>query len=405
MKKKVINITLIILTIGMIYEVYSYFNMKQDNKVLENFKEVDVFDNKNKTLSIKVQSGSTNDFTWYDAADRTKWPDKTQYTYVGTKCVDASNQDVGDTKQYVNFNENTYTATITTKKTIYCTLYFGKGRPALEVLDNQGGVYYGSGTTLGQGVKGSRKAVEGLYRFKGDYDKVTNNFVCIGGPLNPDTCGSADGNKYLYRIIGVTDGTEKSTLGLDAGMLKVIKVIPSSTSQAWATTEYSNFDWDNEDNVVRPQLNGTGFYDTLDAGIKSIIPSVKWWKGSVESLKSEETKTRVTEHYKIGLMYQSDYYNSWTYAQNTNSWLHVTHTMSGKTSAYVNKHEWTMSWYGENGRGLCLAWIVQLNGTSVSTAVSGKLVTRPVFFLPSTTGLIGNGTETSPYVITSLSNA
>ncbi len=395
MKNKVFNIILVILTIGMIYEIYSYFNMKQDNKVLEDIKIVDVFDNKEKALSIKVQNGGTNDFTWYDG-DGTIWPDKNQYTYVGTKCTDKDNKDIGDTKPYVNFNETSYTATITTKKTIYCTLYFGKGRPALEVLDNQGGTYYGGGT------KGSRTAVEGLYRFKGTYDQVTNNYICIGGSLNPDKCGTENNNNYLYRIIGVTDGTE-SSLGLTAGMLKVIKVIPSNTSQAWSAN--SDIDWDNGSNTVRIQINGAGFYNGLDAGIQKIIPAVKWWKGDRINATSSgvETKTPTTNSYKIGLMYAGDYYNSWTYATDTNSWLHITHTMSGKTNTYSSTYEWTMTRYGYSIG--YYAWGVSTGGTLGSYYVNSPYAVRPVFYLPSTTGLVGSGTESSPYVITSLSNA
>ncbi len=398
MKKKVFNVILIILTIGMIYEGYSYFNTNPNTKVLEDIKTVDVLNNKDKTLSIKVQSGGENDFEWYEPEDRSKWPDKAQYTYVGTKCEDASGADVGDTKPYVTFNENTYTATITTKKTIYCTLYFGKGRPALEVLDAQGGQYYGGGK------QGSRTAVQGLYRFKGTKDQVTNNFICIGGSLNPDKCGTESSNKYLYRIIGITDGTEASTLGLEAGMLKVIKVIPSSTQQAWSTNYTYDIDWDNGNNTVRVSINGSGFYNDLEVGIQNIIPAVNWWKGKkTGNASGAETKTKTTGQYQIGLMYQSDYYNSWTYATNTNSWLHITNTMSGKVDTYKNTWEWTMTWYGLDGGGN-RAWPVRSDGaleTYNGVTVGGNAV-RPVFYLPSTTGLVGSGSESSPYVITNL---
>ena len=400
MKKKVFNVILVILTIGMIYEIYSYFNTKPNNKVLEDIKTIDVFNNKDKTLSIKVQSGGENDFEWYEPENRSKWPDKAQYTYVGTKCEDANGTDVGDTKPYVTFNENTYTATITTKKTIYCTLYFGKGRPALEVLNAQGGDYYGGGT------KDSRTAVQGLYRFKGTKDQVTNNFICIGGSLNPEKCGTESSNKNLYRIIGVTDGTEESTLGLKAGMLKVIKVIPSSTSQAWSTNDSSNIDWDNENNTVRVSINGSGFYNGLEQGIKNIIPAVKWWKGDRTNATSSgaEKKTATTGQYQIGLMYASDYYNSWGYRSNTNSWLHITNTMSGKTSTYGGNTEWTMTRDVDNTY-FFWAWEVGSDGALDSRHVNSPFTIRPVFYLPSTTGLVGNGTESSPYVITSLSNA
>ena len=399
MKKKALNIIIVILTIGMVYEIYSYFNMKTNNKVLEDIKTVDILDNKNKTISIMVQNGEEGDFEYYPEKGTT-WPDYTKYTYVGTKCTDDAGTNVEDTKQYVQFDEVNNEATITTKKTIYCTLYFGKGRPALEVLDAQGGQYYGGGK------QGSRTAVEGLYRFKGTKAQVTNNFVCIGGPLNPDTCGSAESNEYLYRIIGVTDGTEASDLGLEAGMLKVIKVIPTSTRQAWASNRSTDIDWDNGNNTVRVSINGSGFYNGLEQGIKNIIPAVKWWKGDRTNAESSgaETKTATTGQYQIGLMYAGDYYNSWGYGSNTNSWLHITNTMSGKTSTYSSTYEWTMTRFGLFSGGYN-AWFVATSGNFARNPVNDTPAVRPVFYLPSTTGLVGNGTESSPYVITSLSNS
>ena len=411
-KDKILTIIIIIvgiLILGESYNIIKSLNIK--NEVTEDIKAIDVFKEKDKSLAIMIQSGGENDFEWYEAEDRSKWPDKAKYTYVGTECTDSEGVSVAS-KNVLTFDETTYTAHIKTKQTIYCTLYFGKGRPALEVLNEQGGQYYGGGT------KDKRTAVEGLYRFKGTKDQVTNNFVCIGGSLNPEKCGTENNNEYLYRIIGVTDGTEASNLGLEAGMLKVIKVIPSSTSQQWASSPGSDSDssWDYEPSsqttgaTARWYLNNT-FYNGLEVGIKGIIPALYWWKGDkTGSAASSETKIKTTGQYQIGLMYQSDYYNSWDYSAanpspsspNTNSWLHITHTMSGKESIYKDYGEWTMtradSWD---------VWAIGNGGFLISGAIFVTMTNavRPVFYLPSTTGLVGNGTESSPYVITSLSNA
>ena len=415
MKKRVLNIIVVIITIGIIYEAYSYFNMKPNNKVLENIKIVDKFDKNDKSLSIMIQNDGISDgeteYGWHEAEDKSKWPDLTKYSYAGTECTDASGAKVDNPRQYLQFDEVNKEATITTKKTIYCTLYFGKGRPALETLDAQGGAYYAGGQT-----GDSKVAVEGLYRFKGTYEEVTNNFICIGGPKNPETCGSAENNKYLYRIIGVTDGTESdesNSLGLDKGMLKVIKVIPSSTSQAWASYDIiSYFTWDYKDSteslgaVARWTLNNT-FYNGL-GGVKGLIKDVYWWKGDKTSeTYASESKTRTSEKYPVGLMYKSDYYNSWTYKgypSYTNSWLHIIYTMSGKTGTYGSTYEWTMTRGSANNTGAYEAWYLDYRGDLARRSVEMKYAIRPVFYLKPDVSIIGTGTESSPYIITTLTD-
>ena len=386
MKRKIINILVVILTIGVIYEISSYFIMKQKSEVLQDIKTVDIFENKDKALSIMIQQ---SDYTYKEDTSRNAWPSTSEYLYSGAKCTDKEGKDIGDTSSYISFEETSHTATITTKKTIYCTLYFANGRPALEVLkattDN---TYAGGGEHT--------TAVEGLYRFVGDYDKVTNNYICLGADENPEKCKTNTDN--MYRIIGVTDGTEESTLGLKAGMLKVIKATPSNTSQTWATDQYSNYDWDDTNATARKYLNST-FYNgnTIDSRIKPYIANVYWWKGDNKNYPpTSETKTKTTNQYQIGLMYASDYYNSWSYASNTNSWLHIIRGTS--SSSTYSQNEWTMTKSVPPS-----AWFVYSYGAlSYDFDVSITFAVRPVFYLASNVGLIGFGTETSPYTITTI---
>ncbi len=408
MKKKIIlKLIVILITIGIIYEGYGMIKeFKKSNKVLEDIKTIDVFSKKDKSLAIMIQndgiSADETEYGWHEAEDRSKWPDKNTYTYAGAECTDSEGVSV-PSKNILSFDETTYTAHIKTKQTIYCTLYFGKGRHALETLDAQGGQYY---------ANGNNTAVEGLYRFKGTYSQVTNNFICIGGPKNPETCGSVEGNKYLYRIIGVTDGTEaaeSNSLGLDKGMLKVIKVIPSSTNQKWASSsnKYDNFTWDYEPSsqttgaMARWTLNNT-FYNGL-GGEKNLIKEVYWWKGDRNNAPSSgaEAKTRTSEKYSIGLMYASDYYNSWTYPTasygiHNDSWLHLSRTMSGKTNTYQSKYEWTMTRGGET-----VSSIIDGDGFVSYIDLTYSTIVRPVFYLKSDVAIMGFGTEQSPYIITS----
>ena len=391
MKRKIINILVVILTIGVIYEISSYFIMKQKSEVLQDIKTVDIFENKDKALSIMIQQ---SDYTYKEDTSRNAWPSTSEYLYSGAKCTDKEGKDIGDTTSYISFEETNHTATITTKKTIYCTLYFANGRPALEVLKATKDETYAGG---GQHTT----AVEGLYRFKGDYDKVLNNYICLGADENPDKCKTNTDN--MYRIIGVTDGTEESTLGLKAGMLKVIKATPSNTSQAWATDQSANIDWDNGNNTVRTYLNGT-FYtgSTIDSRIKPYIAEVNWWKGDRTNATSSgvETKTKTSGKYRVGLMYVGDYYNSWTYAGNTNSWLHITHGLSS-SSTYSSTSEWTMTRYGPNDNGNYRAWEVASGPLSYFN-VYITFAVRPVFYLASNVGLVGLGSESSPYTITTI---
>ena len=288
MKKKIFVYTLIVLIIGVIiFEVYSITNIlinHKNNKVLEDIKKIDVFDNKDKTLSIMVQDPTT--YEYKSDTSRTSWPQKTEYMYAGTKCTDASGTDVGDTTPYLKFEESDYTATITTKKTIYCTLYFANGRPALEVLKATNDDTYAGG---GQHTI----AVEGLYRYYGTAAQVTNNYICLGDE-NPDVCKTNTNN--MYRIIGVTDGSEadsNNSLGLEKGMLKVIKATPSNESQAWGNSSSDSSNWDS----AKAQKDIQEFYNTestIDARIKPYIANVYWWKGdrTNATLSDEETKTK-----------------------------------------------------------------------------------------------------------------
>ena len=122
-----------------------------------------------------------------------------------------------------------------------------ESKPVLDMLKETGGdVFAGGGdhTTV----------VDGLYRYKGTYEEVTNNYICLGDE-NPDVCKT---NKdHMYRIIGVT--TE--------GNLKVIKASKSS-SQQWFSSYNDSRKWN--ESVAYTYLNGT-FYNSIDKRIKGLI--------------------------------------------------------------------------------------------------------------------------------------
>ncbi len=246
-------------------------------------------------------------------------------------------------------------------------------------------------------------AVEGLYRYKGTYEEVTNNYICLGDE-DSNTCKTNKDN--MYRIIGVTDGTEENDLGLEKGMLKVIKATLSNKRQTWATNSTSNIDWDNAGNTVRTYLNTT-FYNrnTIDTRIKPYIVEVNWWKGdNTNDSPMSETKISTSAKYRIGLMYASDYYNSWAYADidnpNTNSWLNICHGLSSGSPSCNSEVEWTMTRNRIVGSGG--EWgadQVFLDGYLTFDQVDNTWAVRPVFYLKSNVKLLGSGTESNPFTI------
>ncbi len=371
MKKKVLNILVVILTISIIVEGYICFKNVKNNKVLEDIKTVDIFDNKDKTISIMVQDPTT--FEYQSDTSRTSWPQKTEYIYAGTKCTDASGTDVGDTTPYLKFDESDYTATITTKKTIYCTLYFANGRPALEVLKAKGGDYYAGGgdhTTV----------VDELYRFKGTVGQVDNNYICLGASENPDTCKANSEN--MYRIIGVTTD----------GKLKVIKAKKYGDNQKWNSKASSDVKWNAS--TLYTYLNST-FYNSLNARIQGLIDNYTWKMELTTSTPGTTTGNQdgtIQNH--IGLMYGSDYVNAG--AQDKTNWLFIQNGYSGNPAEF----EWTMSSCGYNGGAR--AWFMRTGGYFGVELVSDPYAVRPVFYLLSTVGLIGEGTVSQPYTVTTI---
>ncbi len=378
MKRKILNILVVILTISIIVEGFICFKNIKNNKVLEDIKTVDIFDNKDKTLSIMVQDPTT--YEYKPDTSRTTWPSKTEYLYAGTKCTDASGNDVGDTTPYLKFDESDYTAIITTKKTIYCTLYFANGRPALEVLSARGGDYYAAGG--GQHTT----AVDGMYRFKGTASQVTNNYICLGASENPDVCKTDPEN--MYRIIGVTTD----------GKLKVIKAKKYGANQKWFSSYSDSRRW--KDSLIFASLNGD-FYNSLNARIQGLIENHTWNMDLVGSYPWTPTTTgnqdgTIQAH--IGLMSGADYVNAYKDVS-TDNWLFITHGWSGNTAEY----EWTMSRYGYYSySGSYGAWGVTTSGYLGTDNLNSTFAVRPIFYLLSTVGLIGEGTTTHPYTVTSI---
>ncbi len=257
------------------------------------------------------------------------------------------------------------------------------------------------------------EAVNGLYRYYGNDEEVTNNFICLGPEGN--TCATDEDKKnYLYRIIGVTDGSNnQSSYGLEAGYLKVIKAFQLPESQRWHSSGAGDIDWDEAS--VQKYLNET-FYDTIEQRIKDKIPSVKWYKGNVTYScdnpricpPEEEVEPVTNNSYSIGLMYASDFYHSNQYDKEdildeSYNWLYAPNGAS--ISPSTSDDEWTMTRYGLDSFNTNCSWYMGMWNGPLSMSynehhgVGSLLPIRPVFYLSPDINLLGRGTENNPFII------
>ena len=385
MKRKVL-ISLIIISILIegvfIYHLFNPLNIKE----LEKVQTQKILSSNDKSIAILVQDTNGD---WHEQEDRSKWPDPSTHGFVGAECTDSEGKDI-EWEKVLTFSLTNKTATIKTKQTSYCTLYFATGEPALDHLKKKGGSTFNS-----------TSAVDGMYRFKGGSTAVTTNYICFGTTVESTCTTNASGN-YMYRIIGITSAAD-NTIGLYANQLKIIRAVPSNQSQVWHSDRYSDVKWDSSS--AKTYLNGT-FLNTIKgladgAYWESMISSHKWYNADQTGTPgTTEPKTSQTAESKIGLMYGTDYVNA--NANSSNNWLFITNGWSGNAS----NNEWTMSRYGYlSNRGTYRAWSVYSDGTlNGNFNVSTTDAVRPVFYLQSEVNLTGEGTKDHPYIITTMPN-
>ncbi len=402
MKKIILKIIIILATIGVIYGGYEMIKELTNPNKIDEIETQKILKSNDKSLAIWIQETNGE---WHEAEDRSKWPDPSTHGFVGAECTDSEGHDI-DWEKVLTFSLADKTATIKTKQTTYCTLYFATGEPAIDHLKAKGGSAFAGGGE-------HTTEVDGLYRFKGTQIDVTNhnlnNYICFG-TIVESTCTANDSGNYMYRIIGITSEVD-SEIGLEANQLKIIRAVPSSESQPWNSIYTSDIKWDSSE--VKRYLNET-FYDAIFVTEQTRIPDASYWESIISSHKwynadqtntpeTTEPKTSQTNESKIGLMYASDYYNSWAYANNVNSWLFI-------ANGWVNNSttdEWTMSRFEYNSDIFwTYAWYVLSSGAFeyVNGRVEFEYAVRPVFYLIPRVNLTGEGTKEHPYIITSLPN-
>ncbi len=133
-------------------------------------------------LAIMIQNGDV-----YEEYDSNTWPGD-GYKFKEAKCIDNNGAMVDDAITFADGK-----ATLTTNQTVFCTLYFDiKPKSTIEILREKD-----SGNTLSEDLQG------GMYRYQGTGD--IPNWICFG-TRDANACKTSDGiDKYMYRIIGITE--------------------------------------------------------------------------------------------------------------------------------------------------------------------------------------------------------
>ena len=394
-KDKILTIILIIvgmLILGESYNIIRTLNTK--NEVLEDIKSVDVLNNNDKSLAILIQN---EEFGWDESEDRSKWPSKEEYLYVGAECTDSEGTEVPRT-DVLTFDEATYTAHIKTKQTIYCTLYFAKGKKPLEVLKAH--------ATGGEGkVTFTETNVDGLYRYKGTYEEVTNNYICFE-TTSLDDCTKEGKNyrdKYLYRIIGITNSSINKNLGLQEGQLKVIRAVELPSKVKFNASAQ---------NKITPPGSATStlyseYYKNVNSGWKKLISSPYWFKseGYNTSYSIYSERGEVGGQSEVFLMYATDVLNSCD--SGSRSWLGLSYGYTGVAAS--SGGEWTASipndLCGRYWDVACSAYYNESYGSLGAEDYRTEKAVRPVLYIDPNIGLVGEGTELNPFIITSMAYA
>ena len=181
MKRKYVK-CLIVIVVVIIGGLFIYQNISKENKPLPEVKLKEII-NKNKSFAIMVQEQSETDK--YQEYSSNTWPGD-DYKFKEAKCIDNSGDEVKDAVTYENDK-----ITLTTNKTVYCTVYFDKSIIG-KLRENE---------ELANKDNLSKDKQGGMYRYQGTDD--VHNWICFG---TIDNCGTNDDNidKYMYRIIGIT---------------------------------------------------------------------------------------------------------------------------------------------------------------------------------------------------------
>ena len=459
MKKKIIIGILIIIEIGLIMINY--------NTTLSN-KEIDKIETKEETKEIKGNNTlaimlKSKDGEKYTPSDTNTWPTE-EYKYAGSLCIGNDGRDIEE-DEVISFDNASHTATITTKDTIYCYLYFAEGENAVDRIERI------SGDSLeNEQDVGAREDV--LRRFQGTAEEVQNNYICFGTSITEECVKNTD--RYMYRIIGYATGNDETT-NTKQGQLKLIKKEALEEAMPWHYNfNDNNINWFQSDlynRITTKEYLTNKYY--VPNGWENKIANHTWWAGDTISTKTDdkngaeifaiENGQTDTEYYefggivdetesipgaltssvrsdspgpykgkniyykiindqkwaenliaKVGLMNISDYYlsvnaniNCFKEGQKCKEgWIHLSNNDSKANNVTSqdppHRHDWTMSRYGFRiDWGYYDAHYVNSGGEIASVYLSYKMSVRPVIYTTENITLNGSGTIDDPYIIVS----
>lgn len=238
----------------------------------------------------------------------------------------------------------------------------------------------------------SSEVKAGMYRYSG---LNVENYICFGTD-NVETCKSNPG-KYLYQIIGVTEG----------GKFKLIKY----TTYVWHT-------WNNKYTVQSCGQNGErckyptttmytllnkNFAESLPKGWDSKVDTATWYIGALngEEKTGEEVyqkeKKEWTTNGKYGLMYASDFY----YAYNSNGSVDCKKNAC-RSYLSTNNFEWTIT-RQQHSNSVYSLYIYHVHPTDQmlrGAYADWDHSVRPVFYLKLDTEVkSGTGSKDRPFII------
>ena len=246
----------------------------------------------------------------------------------------------------------------------------------------------------------------GMYRYSGN-DQTSADGTIVGTDKVNNYVELGD---VLYRIIGVVS-EDNETLGLEKGMVKVIKAETIGNQQWWIDNK-TDIEW--ERSLIYQRLNDLDDDETnnvlsniniIPSVFVNSIASVKWNVGDLktetataESVLLSEKTNQTNEKSKIGLMYASDYYYAADISGATNC--------SGNTLCLnwltdIDNITWTMTRYGELSSDSYRLWRVFTDGSLSTHSMTNKRALHPVFYLSKDVQytIKGNGTKANPFQI------